>query len=232
MYHNIGRPPAGAKLRSLYVQERAFAGQMRLLSFLGIKGLSMSDAMPYLRGEQAGKVAVVTFDDGYLDTLEAALPILRRHGFTATCYAVSNFGKSFNYWDADNLGVQKPLMSPAQLKQWVDAGMELGAHSRTHPFLTKCSEDELADEIGGSKQDLEQLIAAPVTQFCYPSGDYDDRVADAVRDAGYLAATTTRRGRAVAGADLFRLPRVLVAGHNPLYLFPVKLFTGYEDRRG
>jgi peptidoglycan/xylan/chitin deacetylase (PgdA/CDA1 family) len=232
MYHNIGSPPEGARLRSLYVRERAFAGQMALLSLLGVKGLSMSAAMPYLKSEKTGRIAVITFDDGYLDTLEAALPILRRYGFSATCYAVSSLDQQHNYWDAENLGVKKPLMSTLQLKQWLDAGMELGAHSRTHPFLTQCSDDELVSEILGCKDDLEQLVDSPVTQFCYPSGDVDDRVAQAVRQAGYVAATTTRRGRASAGSDLFRLPRVLVARHNPLYLFPIKLFTSYEDRRG
>jgi len=232
MYHNIGRPPAGAKLRSLYVRERSFARQMGLLSLLGYKGLSMSDAMPYLVGEKTGRVVVITFDDGYLDTLESALPVLQKYDFTATCYAVSTFTEGYNYWDAANLGVNKPLMSADQLQHWVDSGMELGAHSRTHPFMTKCTDEELLAETAGCKQDLEQLVGRPVTQFCYPSGDYDERVSQAVKTAGFVAATTTRRGRAATGVDLFSLPRVLVAGHNPLYLFPIKLFTGYEDRRG
>ena len=232
MYHNIGSPPKGARLRSLYVRERAFARQMALLSILGYQGLSMSEAMPYLVGEKTGRIVVITFDDGYLDTLQIALPVLKHHAFTATCYAVSNAIQNYNYWDAVSLGVKKPLMSPEQLKQWVEAGMELGAHSRSHPFLTKCTDTELKSEIGGCKDDLERLIGTTVTQYCYPSGDVDGRVAMAVEDAGFVAATTTRRGRAMVGGDLFQLPRVLVAGHNPLYLFPVKLFTTYEDRRG
>jgi len=232
MYHNIGTPPAGAKLRSLYVRERVFARQMALLSLLGIKGLSMSAAMPYLAGRKTGRVAVITFDDGYLDTVEAAMPILQKYGFSATCYAVSSLEQKYNYWDAANLGVEKPLMSAEQLKKWVDGGMELGAHSRTHPFLTRCNDQQLIDETSGCKNDLESIVGTPVTQFCYPSGDVDDRVAEAVKNAGFAAATTTRRGRAEVGGDLFQLPRVLVAGHNPLYLFPIKLFTSYEDRRG
>jgi len=231
MYHNIGQPPKGAKLRSLYVREQAFARQMRLLSLLGYEGLGMSDAMPFLRGNKSGRVVVITFDDGYLDTLESALPVLKKFGFTATCYAVSTFNKGYNYWDSDNLGIKKPLMSADQLKHWVDSGMELGAHSRTHPFMTRCTDEELLLETSGCKQELEQLSGSPVTQFCYPSGDYDDRVVRAVEESGFSAATTTRRGRATVAGDLYRLPRVLVAGHNPLYLFPIKLFTSYEDRR-
>ena len=90
MYHNIGTPPVGARLRGLYVRSATFARQMRLLRLLGFQGLSMSAAMPYLRGEKQGRVAVITLDDGYLDALEHALPALRANGFSATCYVVSN----------------------------------------------------------------------------------------------------------------------------------------------
>ena len=82
MYHNIDRPPQGAKLRNLYVRTGAFALQMFLLRLLGYRGLSMSAAMPYLRGDKQGRVAVITFDDGYVDTLKNALPILQKNGFT------------------------------------------------------------------------------------------------------------------------------------------------------
>ena len=232
MYHNIGEPPGGASLRNLYVRTGAFARQMWLLKLLGYKGLSMSAAMPYLRGEKSGRVAVITFDDGYLDTLEQALPILNNVGFSATCYVVSSRTGEHNDWDAAALNVRKQLMTAAQLKAWQAAGMEVGAHSRTHPHLPKCTDDELKAEIAGSKADLEALTGAPVTQFCYPYGDLDARVADAVRTAGYSAATTTQRGRARPGDDPMKLRRILVSGSNLLHLFLIKLLTAYEDKRG
>lgn len=232
MYHNIGEPPEGARLRGLYVRTGAFGRQMWLLKLLGYKGLSMSAAMPYLRGEKSGRVAVITFDDGYLDTLENALPILNTFGFSATCYFVSGRSGEFNDWDAAALNVRKQLMSNEQIKAWQAAGMEVGAHSRTHPRLTACTDAELQSELAGSKVDLEALTGAPVTQFCYPYGDLDTRVADAVRQAGYSAATTTQRGRSRPGDDAMRLRRILVSGSNMLYLFLIKILTAYEDKRG
>ncbi|MBI3480321.1 MAG: polysaccharide deacetylase family protein [Nitrosomonadales bacterium] len=232
MYHNIGYPPQQAKLRSLYVRTGAFARQMRLLRLLGYRGLSMSDAMPYLRGEKSGRVAVITLDDGYLDALENALPALRANNFSATCYVVSQRNGQHNDWDAAALNVRKQLMSAEQVKQWHAAGMEVGAHSRTHPRLTGCTDAELVDEIAGSKSDLEALIGAPVTQFCYPYGDVDARVVAATRQAGYSAATTTRRGRASAVDDPMQLRRVLVVGSHLLHMFLIKLLTNYEDKRG
>lgn len=232
MYHNIGEPPEGARLRALYVRTGAFGRQMLLLKLLGYRGLSMSEAMPYLRGEKTGKVVAITFDDGYLDTLEHALPILNTFGFSATCYVVSGRTGQYNEWDAAELKVQKKLMTDEQVRTWHAAGMEVGAHSRSHPRLTKCTDEELQTELAGSKADLEALTGAPVTQFCYPYGDYDARVANAVRSTGYSASTTTTRGRALPGDDPLQLRRILVSGSSMLYLFLIKLLTRYEDKRG
>lgn len=230
MYHNIGHAPRGANLSSLYVRTGAFARQMRLLRALGYKGLSMSAAMPYLRGEKSGRVAVITFDDGYLDALNNALPILRANNFSATCYFVSGRAGQYNDWDAVALNAHKPLMNEEQVKEWHAAAMEVGAHSRTHPRLTSCTDAELLDEVAGSKIDLEALIGAPVTQFCYPYGDHNERVVATVRQAGFCAATTTQRGRARPSDDLMQLRRVLVRGGLFLHLFLIKLLTSYEDK--
>ncbi len=233
MYHNIAPAPRELKRwRSLYVHPRSFARQMALLKRLGYRGLSMSAAMPYLRGERQGRVVAITLDDGYLDNLENALPVLQRHGFSATCYAVSGALGRWNDWDAAKLGVRKPMMDVTQLRAWHEGGMEVGAHTRTHPRLSQCSDAQLRDEIAGNKAELEDAIGAAVPQFCYPYGDHDDRVVAATREAGYMAATTIRRGRARARDDLWRLPRVAVARSHLLPQFAWRALTGYEDRQG
>ena len=232
MYHNIGQPPQGAKLRNLYVRTNAFALQMFLLKVLGYRGLSMSAAMPYLRGEKTGRVAVLTFDDGYVDTLTNALPILQKNGFSATCYFISQRTGQYNDWDATALNVHKPLMNDDQILVWHEAGMEVGAHSRTHPRLTGCTDVELKNEIAGCKADLETLTCSPVTQFCYPYGDLNDHVSSAGRLAGFEAATTTKRGRVRTGDDPLFYKRILVGGNTLPHLFLLKLLSTYEDKRG
>jgi len=234
MYHNIADVPEGITVyRSLYVSPGAFARQLALLRTLGYRGVSMSDAMPYLRGERSGKVAVITLDDGYVDNLEWAMDTLRRYGFTATCYAVSGYLGQYNAWDDAKLGVRKPLMSAEQLRAWHAGGMEVGAHSRTHVRLSQCSDQQQREEIHGCKAELEDRLGIPVTQFCYPYGDYDERAVHATREAGYAAATTTDRGRAESGAsaDLWRLPRIQVARHHLLPQVAAKVLTRYEDKR-
>ncbi|MHB1281683.1 MAG: polysaccharide deacetylase family protein [Acidithiobacillus sp.] len=229
MYHNVAVAPKGVRLRGLYVSPRRFARQMALLQWLGYRGLSMSAALPYLRGEREGKVAVITLDDGYRDNLECALPILRRYGFTATCYVVSAAIGADNHWDAQQLGTHKPLMNLNELHRWRDAGMEVGAHSRHHPRLPELGESELDDEVAGSRRELEEILTVPVTQFCYPYGAAGLREREAVRRAGFAAAVTVRRGRALPGGDLFDLPRVMVGGHHAPHVFPLQLLTRHED---
>lgn len=233
MYHHIAPvPPSLRALRGLYVTPTAFARQMRLLRLLGFRGLSMSQAAPYLRGEASGRVAVITLDDGYVDNLEHALPVLHRFGFGATCYMVSACSGRYNHWDAERTGVREPLMSAEQLRRWHGAGMEVGAHTRSHVHLTQCSDSALRDEVAGSRAELEDILGAAVPQFCYPYGDHDDRVVEAVRDAGYEAATTTRRGRARGGSDRLRLPRIPVSNRHLLPQLAVRLLSRYEDRHG
>ncbi len=229
MYHNIAVAPKGVRLRGLYVSPRRFARQMALLHWLGYRGLSMSAALPYLRGEREGKVVVITLDDGYRDNLECALPVLLHYGYTATCYVVSAAIGTDNHWDAQLLGTHKPLMNLNELCRWRDAGMEVGAHSRHHPRLPELDEAELNDEVEGSRCELEERLTVPVTQFCYPYGAAGLREREAARRAGFAAAVTVRRGRAQPGGDLFDLPRVMVGGHHAPHVFPLQLLTTHED---
>jgi peptidoglycan/xylan/chitin deacetylase (PgdA/CDA1 family) len=231
MYHNIG-DPRGQRLHSLYVRTRSFARQMRLLKTLGIRGISITEALPYLTGERSGAVAVITFDDAYLDNLENALPELSRCGFTATCYVPTAAIGRWNLWDADELGTRKPVMNTEQIRSWCAAGMEVGAHTRTHPHLSDCARPRVREEIRGSKRDLEDLVGAEVSHFCYPYGDYDGQVLAEVRAAGFRTAVTSWRGRSRPGDDLLQLPRVLVTSSDRLHRIALKVLTPYEDRRG
>ncbi len=232
VYHQIAAaPPKGSPFRSLYVAPDAFARQMAWLKRLGYTGLSMSALLPYLRGEQAGKVVGITFDDGYLNNLTQALPALLRHGFSSTCYAVSGLLGKTNVWD-EALGIaQTPLMKEEELRQWTAAGQEVGSHTHGHIDLTQ-ADDRAADaEIALGKTALEAVIGRPVSQFCYPYGRYEPRHAEMARTRGFVAATTTQRSRCHAGTDLLRLPRVPVLRSTSLPVFWLKIATAYEDRR-
>ncbi|MGN6222590.1 polysaccharide deacetylase family protein [Pseudoxanthomonas sp.] len=233
MYHSIGPIPAGSRRRSIFVGERAFERQMALLARRGYRGVTMDEAHAVLqRGAPTReKLCALTFDDGFLDNVTVALPILRRHGHRATCYAVSERIGQRNRWSEDVLGVSSPLADEGALREWIDAGMELGAHTRTHARLTTLDDARLEDEVGGGKRALEDRFGLRVSQFCYPWGAHDDRVVDAVRAAGFAGATTIERGRARMGVDPLRVPRVHVLNQHHLLQFWLKLETRYGDRR-
>ena len=232
VYHQIANAPArGSPFRSLYVSPGAFARQMAWLQRLGYTGLSMSRLQPYLSGEKEGKVVGITFDDGYQNNLTQALPALLRQGFSSTCYAVSGLLGQTNAWDEMQGIAQTQLMTEAEIRQWVSAGQEIGSHTCNHVNLLATDDDGCRAEMAEGKTGLEAVVAQPVSHFCYPYGHYADQHVDMARELGFVTATTTRRGRCHARADLLQLPRVPVLRSTSLPLFWLKIATGDEDRR-
>jgi peptidoglycan/xylan/chitin deacetylase (PgdA/CDA1 family) len=211
-----------------------FAQHMQVLRLLGYRGLSMGALTPYLTGERSGRVVGITFDDGYLNNLQNALPILQRHGFSSTCYVVSGEIGGTNRWDAD-LGIaQVPLMDQSALQAWIEGGQEVGSHTRSHVDLTKVNPQQREAEICGSRQELESLLTQEggVQHFCYPYGSLDDAALTMVARAGYRTATTTARGRVDPDRqpNPLALPRVRVSRTTTFLHLALKCLTNYEDR--
>jgi peptidoglycan/xylan/chitin deacetylase (PgdA/CDA1 family) len=127
---------------------------------------------------------------------------------------------------------EKPLMTVADWTAWLGAGMEVGSHTRTHADLEKTTPELAREEIKGSRQELEEQLRCEVRHFCYPYGRFSAAHSELVREAGYVTATTTRRGRVHTGDEPMALRRVLVAQATNLLQFGAKMLTGYEDRRG
>ncbi|MBL8352962.1 MAG: polysaccharide deacetylase family protein [Burkholderiaceae bacterium] len=115
---------------------------------------------------------------------------------------------------AEELGVDLPddlMMRSEQVLALRRAGMQIGAHTVSHPILARLDVDSARREIEQSKETLENLLGEPVTLFAYPNGrsgtDYDDQSVSLVRDAGFKAAVSTDRGVGTSDSDLFQLPR-------------------------
>lgn len=232
MYHQIGQPnPKGTPYRGLTVHPDKFRRQMAWLRRLGYRGLSMRDLLPYVRGEKQGKVVGITFDDGYRNVLDNALPVLTDLGFTATNYFVVRQLGGGNVWDYEEHVPHSDLMTVAELKSWVGAGQEAGSHTLNHARLTEVPEEQARREIQDSKDELEQIIGLPVDAFCYPYGNESMKLRSVVRAAGYTNATTTERGLVRPNEDLMGLPRILVSRSGHLLRFLQKCVTRLEDRR-
>jgi peptidoglycan/xylan/chitin deacetylase (PgdA/CDA1 family) len=198
MYHHIAAPPPATRLPALWVSPEAFAAQLRALRAGGYEGVSLGRVWSAWNGGAPlpRRPVVLSFDDGYADQVAKALPALRR----AHWPGVLNLALDF-----------LPAMGGAPAVQaLLAAGWELDSHSISHPDLTTVSNARLRHEVAGSRARIRDLFGVTPRFFCYPSGRLDARVVAAVRRAGYLAATTTRRGYASAH-DPLRLARVQVS---------------------
>ena len=232
MYHQIGLPaPRGTPYRSLVVHPHNFRRQMAWLRRLGYQGMSMRDLLPYLSGEKTGRVVGITFDDGYCNVLENALPVLKANGFTATNYFVAGQLAGSNVWDHAQGIPPSPLMTPDQIRAWSAAGMEVGSHTVDHLDLPNVSLEIARDQIVRSRQVLEGIVQKPVTAFCYPYGHETPPLRQLVWQAGYSNATTTEGGLVRPDDDPFGLPRVLVARTTHIVRFLQKCLTHLEDRK-
>ena len=134
-----------------------------------------------------------------------AVPVLARHGMTATLYVVAGRLGGANEWDD---GPRLDLVDPDQVRAVAAAGHEVGSHTLTHCRLPGASPATLAAEVGESKSVLEDVLQSEVAGFCYPWGAFDAAAADAARAAGYDHACVT--GDYLPG-DRFTLPRSYVA---------------------
>lgn len=221
-YHNIGTAPDGATHRGLYLSVDKFRFHLDVLARRGWRGVSMDEGLPYLRGERQGKVTVVTFDDGYVDTVELALPALLECGFSATCYLVAERIGASNEWDCAEVRARKPLMDVPRIREWLGAGMKVGSHTLTHPHLPQLDRDEKRREIVASKGVLEDRLGVAVEHLCFPYGDYDADCVVAAADAGYATAVTTERGRVRRGQSLLALPRLGNSGKRSRRVFQAR----------
>jgi peptidoglycan/xylan/chitin deacetylase (PgdA/CDA1 family) len=102
------------------------------------------------------------------------------------------------------------MMTWEQLREMSNAGVEIGGHTATHPLLTYESDDTVQRELSDSRQALEERLGVKAQSFAYPNGDFDARIRQAVIDAGYSCAYTTRSGWYTLGSDPFRVPRYLL----------------------
>ena len=212
----------------LAIPPERFAAQMDVLAGAGYRVVDVVEAARLLtsRAPLEGIVGL-SFDDGYRDVAEHALPVLERRGFRATVFVATGVldgTAAFSWYER-----QPPVLGWSDVVA-LDAGSALTfeAHTITHPNLTALPPAEAESEIAGSKRALEARLGRAVTGFCYPAGVYGPRERELVARAGFVAATSCEPGANTPDSDLLELRRTAIAGSDRLADFRAKLAGGHD----
>lgn len=230
-YHRIVKDDrVHPNFRAFATNVEVFRNHLRILERNGFTAITFRDYDLFLRGELnlPRKPVIISFDDGYRDTHELALPILREYGMTATVFVVAAPKHPVNYWDRCDSHPPAPLMTAEQVLEMHQSGIEIGSHSLTHARLTEVPREQAWDEVTRSRMLLEILLNSPVRSFCYPYGLVNDEVREIVRQAGYSVGVGVYSGPARFGADRYNIRRIEPSGSNLGFAFRTQMLLPYE----
>jgi peptidoglycan/xylan/chitin deacetylase (PgdA/CDA1 family) len=151
---------------------------------------------------------VVTFDDGFQNIVDNALPELSKRGIPATLFVVTESLGGNRGWE--HLGGddtrQERVMSVEQLRQLSPELVTVGSHTMTHPLLPTIETSQLMRELSGSRLKLEQILNRKVNLLSFPYGGFNDTVVEGCREAGYERVFTA------LPVFAFSQPREFVSG--------------------
>lgn len=210
LYHSVSDSPA-AEMAEFTISPDAFRSHLDQLADLGLRVLTLGQVADHLRWRTplpAGAVCI-TFDDGLEDFARHAWPQLSERDMPATLYTVAGRVGGTAGWLPGEAG-RLPMLRAEQLIELADDGVEMGAHSMTHPQLDLLPPDRAEREIKESKDVLEQLLQRPVTTFAYPHGHHTGRTRELVAGAGYTSAAAVRNMLTHDGDDVFAVARLTV----------------------
>jgi glycosyltransferase involved in cell wall biosynthesis/peptidoglycan/xylan/chitin deacetylase (PgdA/CDA1 family) len=225
LYHHVGPLAAGSHM-GMSIPAAMFERQMRCLTRHGYTTISTGQWTDWVRNNSRlpQKPVLLTFDDALADLTKYAFPVLKELDLKAVCFAVTNKLGGRNDWSGVQTGHER-LMTREEVKEWSEAGIEFGAHTRTHPDLRTLTLLQLEDEIAGSRADLEDLLGTMVRSFAYTYGDYNaEAVACARRH--FDCSFTCEEGVNTLTTDLHLLRRTMMSPFDWTLDFRLRLRYG------
>ncbi len=186
-----------------------FARGMETLARSGCRTVTLTEAASLAAAKRPfpEKSFVITFDDGYRNVFDSAFPVLSRHAFTATVFLTT--GKGEMAGDADRLPplFGGEMLSWGEIRAMKESGFDFGAHTLTHPDLTRLSPDDAAREMTASRDVVSHALGEPVTTFAYPYGRYDAASAE-IAAKEFTCACSDELGLLTASSPIHAIPRV------------------------
>ena len=209
LYHSVSESPSEL-LRPFTVAPAAFRAQLEVVAESGVDVLTVSELVARRdAGTLPPRPAAITFDDGFADFATDALPALTSLGLPSTLYVTTGFLAGCPAAPAAARPAD-PMLHWSQLGELADQGVEIGAHTHTHPHLDTLSLRAARDEIVTSKSLLEEALGQRVDSFAYPNGYSSRAVRRLVRDADFGSACAVRNALSSRSDDRFALARLTV----------------------
>lgn len=215
MYHHVDAPPKDEQNKKLWISARKFNRQMAYLWRHGYHPITFKELAEHIqdRGPLPDGPVIITFDDGAENVYTNAFPILKRYGFKASVFLIS----------------EQSTLQLDQLKEMQAYGMEFGSHTKTHPNLLEIGEDRAREEIVESKKILEERLRTRIVVFAYPYGQgaYDERIQQIVKEGDYFFACGIKKGKLTLPVNHpYSLNRLLIRGDDFMIDFILNLRKG------
>jgi peptidoglycan/xylan/chitin deacetylase (PgdA/CDA1 family) len=229
MYHSVSEDAESGvhPYYRLTVSPRRFAEQMQWLAAndYSVIGLDAAAAPPRCAGDRQ---VVVTFDDGFVDFLTAAWPVLEARGFTATVFLPTGF-----IGDTRQAFNNRECMTWSEVRDLSRRGVSFGSHTVTHPVLRDMPWSDIRKELRDSKLQIESVLSTTVQAFAYPFAfpqhpGFVSRFCDELRLQGYTFGVTTMVGRFAEGDELLCMRRLPLNQADDLALFRAKVKGSYD----
>lgn len=193
-YHKVD-----AYHHALSIPPDEFEEQIKYLYDSGYHSISPDQLTAYLKegSPLPEKPILITFDDGYADNYNNAYPILKKYGFNATIFIVTNL-----------VGHDRRFVTWEQVKEMQSNGFTFGSHTANHIPLSQLPAEQVEIELIQSRDEITRQIGVTPRYFAYPTGAYNMQIEEVVRKAGYTAAFTIRYGQVSPESDLYALERI------------------------
>lgn len=187
-----------------------FQRQMQYLSEASFNVISLNAIMDCLHENRPlpSRALAITFDDGYENVYTEAFPVLEKYGFGATGFLITDYCGKHSDWPGNSPSFERrPLLSWSEIEEMRRHGFDFGAHTATHPDLTRVSIQQAEREITGSKAEIEDRLGVEARCFAYPYGKYNSEVQEIVRTQ-FLGACSTKLGKVRSDCDPHALRRI------------------------
>lgn len=228
MYHKVV-PQALPGPHQTFITTDQFDSHLIFFKSQGFTTMTFEELSQFRKQERPlsefpKKPIIITFDDGYQNNLQNALPLLLRYKMKAVFFLLADLNIKANVWDQETM----PLMTAIERQQLAQSDSEIASHGFCHERITNMTENEALYELQGSRQSLEKEFSRKISTFAFTYGDTHAISARLAEDAGYEYAVNTDRGGLHLEEDPYQVFRINIFPKDGVPQLKKKTSTWYR----